>query len=271
MRSILHASEAEFSSELNQFFKNCNSRSNQRLDVAGPRSSWQPKLANGVHKIGGAKRDTAKTERNGDNSHSSVQNGYPLQRSNLNHYLHAESTCADPKELTVQGTPREVLDSGMEYEGAPTSWSKPVASGPYPGDELSPGVFNERNGSGHKPRGKSERRDLLVAHLDSAGASKQVSMANGNCAAQHRANGSITSFSRVDSEEEEECSSQSSSKGEVITSEDSTVPEVPSLLEGSSLLVKEGLLPLPCRPGNLIFLFHSPSWIAKLSYILIHN
>ncbi|KAG0604768.1 hypothetical protein M758_9G006000 [Ceratodon purpureus] len=350
MRSILHASEAEFSSELNQFFKNCNSRSNQRLDVAGPRSSWQPKLANGVHKIGGAKRDTAKTERNGDNSLSSVQNGYPLQRSSPNHYLHAESTCADPRELTVQETPREVLDSGMDYEGARTSWSKPcapaaesasakevnvipsaanlkpvsahevalnfkdtkiaskkdsgsngfvshtpqidnermkiptqicssetvshrlpIASGPYPGDELSPGVFNERNGSGHKPRGKSERRDLLVAHLDSAGVSKQVSMANGNCAAQHRANGSITSFSRVDSEEEEECSSQSSSKGEVITSEDSTVPEVPSLLEGSSLLVKEGLLPLPCRPVNFGSTRNGTSSLLQYSSVDQHS
>ena len=212
IRKILNASEADFSTELNRFFKNCNLRSCHRPDVFAVPSpkSWQPKAPNSVQKSGGAKRDATRADRN-ECSHSQNSGDFLLQ---------------------------QVSDLGMEYEG----------------DELSPRIFNERNSSGYKPRGKSERRDFI---LESTGVSKQVTMSNGNHGTQPCTNGSTSSSSRNDSEEEDECSFQSSSKGEAIASEYSSSIMV-SECRGSLAPVKEGLLPLPCRPGNLAYLVGQP-------------
>jgi len=135
LRGVLHASEADVSTELYQFFKNCNLRYNvsyQRPDVAGPRSSQGIKIPNGVQRMGGAKRsDIEKIDRNEDIVlHASVsQNGDHSPQARLYHNL----LPVDPK---VREASHEALGSDGEYEGAPILSPSAVelASG---GDESS--------------------------------------------------------------------------------------------------------------------------------------
>ncbi|XP_024360835.1 uncharacterized protein [Physcomitrium patens] len=126
----------------------------------------------------------------------------------------------------------------------------PVPSEAYEFDKLFSGsmcaqVLN--NGPGQESRRRLERPDVLVANIEGAGLSKRGTMMNEN----HWKNGtSSATCNRPDSEEDEECSSQSSSKYEATASEDSTVIVVSGCALESSSAAGEGLLPLPFQLGN---------------------
>lgn len=141
LRSILHANEADVSTELYQFFKNCNLRyhgSYQRPDVAGPRS-WQGRLPNGVHKFGGARRsDIANAERNED----VAQNGdHPRLYNHLLPVDHKEPTVGEtssPEVLEYAGA-RILFPSAVELASGREENSNESAGNlkPVPGEETA--------------------------------------------------------------------------------------------------------------------------------------